>query len=544
MKSIFSFLTLFLMLVPGPVSPFPFALQTSTITLTADEVSGANDIEAAFHAVTAEGKHPGVVILDGSKGPFVFTHIDRAINFFFSDLTLQGRNNAILPNTDGIYLDGDFVDNIVIEGLTMVCSGDCVGAAPSVYNNVTIRNNIFRSGAMGIGMGDVRYLTISNNVISAGGFAVHLVRSVAAEVSHNQLHGEIGVVLEGAVLSSIHDNSFSGAQHGFWLSARAFRNEIYNNSMTAIRNSGAVLDAGVRENVLSDNDMICLNPAECKPVLAAPETLETNTIDGEAVRAETQNTGVVRITAEEVNGAKDIENAISLATKGGEIPGIVILDGSFGPFTFSEADRSINIFVSNLTLKGINHAAITGCDDGIFFDRGEHIRIEGISFRCFGDGVEANNPHEDVVLIHNQFFARMSGIRVSNNSIRWTITGNIIQASGTAVEFHSVHESEVSGNHLSGETGILLVGSEANRIENNTIYAEESGIQITQEAWKNYIHNNDILGVLYTGIGFEADVIHNAVIDNRVVCASAELCSPIRMTAEIESVNYVFGNRP
>ncbi len=83
---------------------------------------------------------------------------------------------------------------------------------------------------------------------------------------------------------------------------------------------------------------------------------------------EDPNQNIVTITGDQINNASEIEAAIINATAQGSRPGTVILDGRNGPFLFTEEDRSINIFVADLTLRGVNHAVIENCDDGLFFD--------------------------------------------------------------------------------------------------------------------------------------------------------------------------------
>ncbi|OGO27469.1 MAG: hypothetical protein A2136_01000 [Chloroflexi bacterium RBG_16_54_11] len=66
----------------------------------------------------------------------------------------------------------------------------------------------------------------------------------------------------------------------------------------------------------------------------------------------------IRITASEVDDANDIEEAIRRATGEGSHEGSVVLDGRNGAFVFTDRDKSINIFVSELTMRGENNATI------------------------------------------------------------------------------------------------------------------------------------------------------------------------------------------
>ena len=59
-------------LVPHkPISADWTSFQNA-LTLTADQVDSASDIEAAIKSATAEGKRPGTVILDGRDGAFAY----------------------------------------------------------------------------------------------------------------------------------------------------------------------------------------------------------------------------------------------------------------------------------------------------------------------------------------------------------------------------------------------------------------------------------------------------------------------------------------
>ena len=74
-----------------------------------------------------------------------------------------------------------------------------------------------------------------------------------------------------------------------------------------------------------------------------------------------------------VHSAPDIEAAIIQATADGTRPGLVILDGRVGPFEYDpdELDVDVNIWVSDLTLRGVHRAILNGGAitlDGIFLE--------------------------------------------------------------------------------------------------------------------------------------------------------------------------------
>jgi hypothetical protein len=69
-------------LIPSYAETGAVSVEQNVETLTANQVVGANDIEAAIQRATLEGTRPGTVILDGRNGPFVYTVDDRSINIF------------------------------------------------------------------------------------------------------------------------------------------------------------------------------------------------------------------------------------------------------------------------------------------------------------------------------------------------------------------------------------------------------------------------------------------------------------------------------
>lgn len=279
MKPTIFFLILTLLLIPTRSAMAKASPEQAIITLTADQVTSAIDIENAMHQVTAEGTRPGMVVLDGRKGAFVFSGIDRAINIFFSNLTLRGVNNAALPNTDGIYIDHVPADNLVIEGLAMRCSGDCVGMV-GIHNQVTIRDNLFQAGGMGIGVAYGKDWCISGNTIQAQNFAIFLIFTERAVVTQNHLGGSIGIVVEGASLSKIQRNTISSGWQGILLNGEAYKNQVIDNSMLGIQQAGVSLEPGVSENRIYKNRVVCALAASCLTVDASPESIKLNHITG------------------------------------------------------------------------------------------------------------------------------------------------------------------------------------------------------------------------------------------------------------------------
>lgn len=254
----------------------------------------------------------------------------------------------------------------------------------------------------------------------------------------------------------------------------------------------------------------------------------------------------VIVSAEEVDGANDIEAAIIEATAGGTHSGVVILDGESGAFVFTDADRSLNIFVSNLILRGMNNAVIENCDDGLFFDDFplQHISVEGISFLCTGDGVEATGTFQDVTLRSNLFWAENNGIGANGHSNGWVIEDNYIHADGDAINLAGAVGFTIDKNYLSGYNGIVLLRVSQFMVRRNAVQSTNQGILIGQESWENKLQANTIYGVNEAGIRLELGVIDNQVVANRVICAPGFECLTVDATEEVWQSNKIAGNKP
>lgn len=254
----------------------------------------------------------------------------------------------------------------------------------------------------------------------------------------------------------------------------------------------------------------------------------------------------VTLTATEVTSAADIEMAINRATADGTRPGTVILDGREGAFLLTADDRSINIFVSDLKLRGVNGAVIRGCDDGLFFDDFPlvNIVVSDISFFCFGDGVEASGAFQNVTLKNNLFQTAKNGIGVAGGSSKWTITGNLILAGMDAIRLAEVEKATITGNHLLGTIGVGLFQGSKNLVRDNAIQAADQGVLLGQETWQNTVRENTILGVTAAGIALEPGTAANRVLSNSVVCALETNCLTVDASPEVAEMNTIVGNRP
>jgi hypothetical protein len=254
----------------------------------------------------------------------------------------------------------------------------------------------------------------------------------------------------------------------------------------------------------------------------------------------------VILTAGNIDSADDIEAAIIDVTASGTRPGTVILDGQDGAFVLSGDDRSLNIFVSSLTLRGINQAWIANCDDGLFFDDFplKHILVEGIAFLCTGDGVEATGSFQDVTLRNNIFTAGNNGIGISGHSSDWLIEANLVHAGWDGIIMTGADGVVIAKNHLSGNHGIVLKACSQAQVRHNTIQATYQGVLLGQESWENTVNANTILGVNAAGIALEPGVISNRILANRVICAVGMCCLTVDALPNVVEVNKIAGNYP
>jgi hypothetical protein len=255
---------------------------------------------------------------------------------------------------------------------------------------------------------------------------------------------------------------------------------------------------------------------------------------------------VVTITADQVDGANDIEAAIILATAEGTRPGTVILDGKNGAFAFTDPDKSLNLFVSDLTLRGVNHARIENCGDGLFFDDFplRNIVVEGIAFFCTGSGVVAAGGFRFVTLRNNLFQVERIGIGLGGASSDWAIKENVIDAQEDGILILGARRVVIAENHISSVVGINLEKCAQFEVRKNTIQAFENGILLVQGSGKNWVQGNTIWGVHSAGIGLEAGGTGNRILANRVFCAAGAACQTVNAAPEAENKNSIAGNSP
>ncbi len=251
------------------------------------------------------------------------------------------------------------------------------------------------------------------------------------------------------------------------------------------------------------------------------------------------------LTARQVHGANDIESAIISATERGTRPATVVLDGREGPFVLSGVDKSLNIFVSNLTLHGENNAQIVDCDDGLFFEGApvQHILVENISFICKGDGVDARGAFEDVALRDVAIKADQNGIIVKGASSRWEITRVKIWSGLDGIRLTGVSDFSITKNEISSaNSGIVILGGSGSMVKDNLVQAAKQGILLGQKTTQNIVQANKISGVSLAGIALEPDVTGNRIQANKVDCAQNTGCLSVDVSLLHFRVNKIGGN--
>jgi hypothetical protein len=266
----------------------------------------------------------------------------------------------------------------------------------------------------------------------------------------------------------------------------------------------------------------------------------------------------VVLTRDDVIDAADIEAAIAQATLNNTVAGKVILDGSMGRFTFPDlSDQTIDITVSNLTLAGVNDAAV---DAVIAFGSIEvsNVVVEGLEIRGpFEDGVaiiSGPNITRNVTIRNNVISSQLSALFVSNAS-NWQIVGNTITSSADegagSVTLLGARGSELIGNTItSGTWGILLTSSPlreatGNLVIANRVAAGNRGIVLNGGAARNTLLLNRIVlaasSDTVTGIFLDNGTTRNKVVLNKA--GTAEGGSLITIE-DLGTRNKVVANRP
>lgn len=263
----------------------PMSKGLPEVILDASQVTSARDIEMAIDLVTNYGTRPGIVTLDGSKGKFEYTGDDRSINLYYSNITLRSYNWATIGNCDdGVFFDDTIANNIVIEGIELVCLGGHSIYAPYLgqHHYVTLRNNYFESGmypAIDILQGD--YWTITGNQILSLGTGVYLNETGGTLIRDNMIRANIGVVLYNSGYDNkVANNKITAWWQGVLLIGKTLGNKVTANKIDQIQDSGIYFADIVAGNQVTANQITCWPGVECRTVYAEPINYEQNKISG------------------------------------------------------------------------------------------------------------------------------------------------------------------------------------------------------------------------------------------------------------------------
>ena len=244
--------------------------------------------------------------------------------------------------------------------------------------------------------------------------------------------------------------------------------------------------------------------------------------------------GEIVLTASEVNGARDIEMAMDAATSFGTQPGVVTLDASAGDFFYLNIDRSINIYLSDITLRSLNGARLVNCGDGVFFDGMDlhNVVIEGITFYSEGSGLSAwsdSGGHRNVTVRGNRFLGGLFGVSTHGAS-NWSIRDNEIEGWAAGALITNCRGLDIHKNIIRGEDGLVLFDrARDNRIVNNDIDAFWSGVFLGFWVEDCQVIANRIRGVASAGVVLDWETYGNKVHGNRVLCC--EVCDCLAVWA-------------
>ncbi len=323
------------------------------------------------------------------------------------------------------------------------------------------------------------------------------------------------------------------------------------------------LESEVIGNILPGERMLVEDGPTCLDGFAWWFVQSFNGLEGWTVEGDAENYWLIPIrpeakwesdpnsltlTASQVTSAVDIEGAINEATSRGTRAGTLVLDGREGPFIFSGDDRTINIFVSNLNLIGVNQAVIRGCDGGLFFDDfpTRNILVEGIEFDCKGNGVVTSSSIQTVVLRNNIFRTAQAALSLGGALSDWLITLNWLETGGGSGIEISGEGSKILivNNHITGIDGIALRDCSGVTIRKNILHVNYDGITLFQGTTKNLIERNTIQGVYRYGIFLVLGVEGNQVLDNLIFCKPKYECLTIYAPDQTAEMNTIRGNRP
>jgi hypothetical protein len=231
---------------------------------------------------------------------------------------------------------------------------------------------------------------------------------------------------------------------------------------------------------------------------------------------------IIVLTAKDVKSAADIEMAIYRTTDAGTHLGAVYLDGMYGPFVYTRSqgsDQTLDIAYSNLTLRGVNGAAITN-GNGIVFDPAplENIVIENLAMVCIRDCITSRGQHSNIRIQNNTLIAGGVGILVAHTS-DWTITGNTIQAGWTSIYLMETNQMQVELNRLSSPTPLVALHSDTGLVQQNQMDYIQAGLLRTTFVISSQSPVGSVCWVESSDV-VVSDTPGNLVYTSQVQCAS------------------------
>lgn len=264
----------------------PMGGAISEITLNADQVTSASDIESAIETATNNGTQTGIVTLDSSQGDFVYTADDRSINIYYSNITLRSRNNARIANCgDGVYFDDFITNNIVVEGIRFDCENSGINAwGDGTHGNVTVRNNVFNTDGKAIeAQGADGWVIIGNHAVS-GSTVIHLLDTSEAVIANNALIGPIqgfGIYLERSTGNTVRQNMIVNGFQGIIIGRDSSGNRVIENRIYLVGESGILFQGNNEYNSVLANKVSCQPNTECMTVnVEKPPLSTTNKVRG------------------------------------------------------------------------------------------------------------------------------------------------------------------------------------------------------------------------------------------------------------------------
>lgn len=262
---------------------------------------------------------------------------------------------------------------------------------------------------------------------------------------------------------------------------------------------------------------------------------------------------VILTPGEVVNGV-EINAAIDTATRYGTEPGKVVFDGQDKGFSClvnednPENNKLTFIQYSNLQLVGINGAnSGDGICNIVFADAPlENILIEGLKVANFieeGTGISAPGLSlRKNVTIRKNDISGATAIRATN-PVDWKIYSNTIGRSrDEVIALFGAQDSEITGNIVTGEPGLLMFPSQTRESTGNRIIANRfsgsGGVQLRRTGTRNIVAlNTGLCPVVFLDTGTTL----NKVLFNR---APSEGCGDDGAVQDLGSGNQVFGNKP